>query len=91
MKIRWSPEATDDFSKLLSTSASRIQSAVERSARTIFNGISPLESFPERDRPGRVKDTRELVLAPLPFVVVYRVRGFAIEVAPVLHGSQHWP
>ncbi|MBZ5505312.1 MAG: type II toxin-antitoxin system RelE/ParE family toxin [Acidobacteriia bacterium] len=40
--------------------------------------------FPNRGRPGRV----ELPLSPLPFVVVYRVREDAVEIARLLHGAQ---
>jgi plasmid stabilization system protein ParE len=42
-------------------------------------------------RPGRVAGTRELALAPLPFIVVYRVREYRVEIARILHGAQRWP
>jgi plasmid stabilization system protein ParE len=38
-----------------------------------------------------VDGTRELVLAPLPYIVVYRILKGAVEVARVLHGAQRWP
>jgi len=40
-----------------------------------------------------VKDTRELPLPPLPFIVVYRVleRVDAVEIVKVIHGAQRWP
>jgi plasmid stabilization system protein ParE len=38
-----------------------------------------------------MEGTRELPLPPLPFVVVYRLRGEAVEIARVLHGAQRWP
>jgi plasmid stabilization system protein ParE len=31
------------------------------------------------------------VFSPLPFIAVYRVKGEAVEIARVLHGSQRWP
>jgi hypothetical protein len=31
------------------------------------------------------------VLAPLPFIVIYRVKQNVVAVARVLHGSQRWP
>jgi toxin ParE1/3/4 len=38
-----------------------------------------------------VGGTRELVVGPTPWVVVYRWRGEAVEVLRVLHGRQRWP
>jgi len=42
-------------------------------------------------RTGRLRSTRELVITALPYIVVYRVRRVAIQVARVLHGAQMWP
>jgi len=47
--------------------------------------------FPNRGRQGRVEGTRELVLAPLPFIVVYRVKTDAVEIVRVYHGAQDRP
>ena len=38
-----------------------------------------------------MKDTRDLVFSPLPYIAVYRVKGDVVEVARVLHGAQRWP
>ena len=35
--------------------------------------------------------TRELVMSPLPYIVVYTVRGDAVYVVRILHGAQQWP
>ena len=91
MKIRWSPESAADFAGIIEYIRAQNPSAADRVARTIHDSVTALESFPQRGRPGRLKDTRELVLAPLPFIVVYRVRRNVVEVARVLHGSQRWP
>jgi addiction module RelE/StbE family toxin len=66
-------------------------SAAERVARAIFESVTSLESFPDRGRPGRIKETRELILTPLPFILVYRVKHLVVEIVRVLHGSQRWP
>ncbi len=31
------------------------------------------------------------MLAPLPFIVVYRVKTDAVEIVRVYHGAQNWP
>ena len=37
---------------------------------------------------GREKGTRELVLSPLPYIAVYRVRESTIEILHIWHGAQ---
>ncbi len=52
------------------------------------------DSLPEyayRGRSGRLKATRELVLAKLPYVLIYRVDREAVVVLRVLHSAQNWP
>jgi toxin ParE1/3/4 len=91
MKTCWSPESAADFAEIVQYIRAQNPSAADRVAHTIYESITSLESFSQRGRPGRVKDTRELILAPLPFIVVYRVERNVVEVARVLHGSQRWP
>lgn len=91
MKIEWSPEVAGDFVGIVAYIHERSPSAANRVARTMYDSVASLEAFPNHGRPGRIDGTRELVLAPLPFIVVYRVRQNAVEVARVLHGSQRWP
>jgi toxin ParE1/3/4 len=42
-------------------------------------------------REGRLRDSRELVVAGTPYVVMYRVNETQVEVMRVLHGAQYWP
>ena len=91
MKVRWSPEAATDFVGIVKYIRQQNPSAADRVAHAIFESATSLKSFPDRGRPGRVKDTRELVLPSLPFIVVYRVKRHAVEIVRVLHGSQRWP
>lgn len=46
--------------------------------------------FPLSGRAGRARGTRELVVAPTPFVVVYTVAEDVV-VLRVLHGARRWP
>jgi len=91
MNIRWSPEAAVDFAGIVEYIRTQNPAAADRIARTIYDSVTSLESFPQRGRPGRVEGTRELVLAPLPFIVVYRIKQNVAEAVRVLHGSQRWP
>ena len=63
----------------------------QSSAWSITTHRPPLLTFPNRGRPGKREGTRELVLAPLPYVVVYTVQGDVVLVVRILHGAQQWP
>lgn len=91
MTVRWSPEAAADFDIIIAYLLERNPSAADRIARTIYDAASSLDTFPNRGRIGRVEGTRELVLAPLPYILVYRVLSDAVEISRALHGSQRWP
>ncbi len=70
MKLRWSPEAAAEFAHLVRHIRKDNPSAATRVARVVVDGIAQLKKFPSLGRRGRVDGTRELVLPPLPFVVV---------------------
>ncbi len=53
--------------------------------------VDMLIDHPKMGRPGRKKDTRELVISRTPFIMVYRIKGQRIEMLRLLHGSQQWP
>jgi toxin ParE1/3/4 len=91
MEVRWSPEAVADFTAIIRYIRQDNPSAALRVARAIYNAVAQLNTFPNRGRPGRVRETRELPLSRLPFVVVYRVRENAVEIVRLLHGAQRWP
>jgi toxin ParE1/3/4 len=91
MKIEWSPEAAADFAGIVDYIHKQSPAIADRVAHSIYDSSASLESFPNRGRPGRVEGTRELILAPLPFIVVYRVKRNVVEIARVLHGSQRRP
>jgi toxin ParE1/3/4 len=91
MQLRWTEEAANDLERiadyLLIHAPGRAQELIE----SLYNAPSTLLTFPNRGRPGKKEGTRELVLAPLPYIVVYAVRGDVVFVARILHGAQQWP
>lgn len=50
-----------------------------------------LLDHPNLGRKGRVKGTRELVIAGTPFIAVYRLLGERVEIFRFLHGARQWP
>ena len=91
MPIRWSPEAADDLARIVDYIKQNNSVAAQRVAETIYRRCDDLQLFPDRGRPGRVAGTRELVLVPLPYIVVYRVRADAVEIVRIWHSAQNWP
>jgi hypothetical protein len=51
----------------------------------------PCWSSRKRGRLGKKEGARELVMSPLPYVVVYAIRGDALYGVRILHGAQQWP
>jgi toxin ParE1/3/4 len=57
----------------------------------IADAARRLLDFPESGRPGRVADTRELVIPRTPYVAAYLVDRDSVRILRVLHGAQMWP
>ena len=91
MKVRWSPAAAEDFARIVQYIHHENSDAAEKIARSIHESAASLKLFPNRGRQGRIEGTRELPLPPLPFIVVYRVKAYVVEIANVVHGAQKWP
>ena len=65
--------------------------AASRVALRIFDQADLLAAHPEIGRPGRIAETRELVITDTPCIVPYRLRGAEIEILAVFHGARKWP
>jgi addiction module RelE/StbE family toxin len=50
-----------------------------------------LKQFPNRGRIGQKDGTRELVIAPLPYIIVYGVETDIVHFFRVFHASEDWP
>ena len=91
MRIRWSPEAAGDFERIVRRIQKDNPSAARNVANTIYKGVASLKDSAHRGRSGRIEGSRELVLAPLPYIAVYRIKGQIVEVSRIYHGAQDWP
>jgi len=72
-----------------------IEAENPRAARSvvlrILDAVDRLTNFPGLGRPGRVPNTRELVVDHTPFIVPYRVRHDQIDILRVYHQARRWP
>ncbi len=92
MKIVWSRRATRHLEaayRYWTRESSEI--AAGQMLERIFSVVELLESHPEIGRRGRVPGTPELVIAPTPFILAYRIRSRRIDIVALLHGARKWP
>lgn len=57
----------------------------------VLDAVATLSAQPGLGRPGRVPNTRELVVLHTRYIVPYRVRGDRVEVLRVFHTSRRLP
>ena len=91
MQLRWSEEAASDLERITNYLFEETPQHAPELVRAIYKAPSVLLIFPYRGRPGKKEKTRELVLSPLPYIVVYRIAGDAVHILRILHGAQKWP
>jgi addiction module RelE/StbE family toxin len=91
MRLEWTRPAVRDLGEAGAFVASDNPQAAERMADRVREAVEYLQEQPNIGRPGRIPGTRELVVTGTPFIVVYRVRGAAVQVLRMLHHSRRWP
>ena len=91
MELRWTREAASDLERIADYLFGHTPDHAERLVRALYDAPGTLLTFPNRGRPGKKEGTRELVMSPLPYILVYTVREDAVYVVRILHGAQQWP
>lgn len=91
MKIRWTPLAADDLKSVHEYVGEHSPGAADVLIDRILASVEVLGRYPEIGRPGRIEETRELVINGTPFIVFYRIRRDQIELLGVLHAARKWP
>ena len=91
MRLEWTLKAFDDLVEAGDYITLDNPEATQRMAERAREAIEYLEDHPNIGRPGRLSGTRELVISGTPFVVIYWVRGAAVQVLRVLHHARKWP
>jgi toxin ParE1/3/4 len=91
MTIVWTTAARRDVNEIWDFIEARNPDAAELVSSEILRAVEGLLQFPKRGKPGRVKETRELVISGMPYVVVYLLADENVVILRVLHGAQDWP
>jgi toxin ParE1/3/4 len=91
MRVRWTTPAAQDLYNIVLRIQQDNPDAAAKAATTLYDGCDSLGIFPRRGRKGRIEGTRELVVAGLPYIVVYRIQDQSLEILRIYHGAQDWP
>jgi addiction module RelE/StbE family toxin len=91
MLLEWSALALSDREAIfdyIEADSPRAAIAVDDCIRISVEGLA---QFPEMGRPGRIEETRELVISSTSYIATYRVAGNIVRILRVLYGSRKWP
>ena len=92
MELEFSEAALTDLLEIMTYIAEDNPVAAAMVDSTIHRQIAMLAEQPGIGRRGRMKGTKELVLAGLTYVVPYKVkRGVGVTILRVLHTARNWP
>ncbi len=91
MKPYWSHGAIEDLKHLRAYIARDNPFAAADVSERILEAVERLRQLPSMGRPGRVPNTRELVVPDTPLIIPHTVTDRGVEVVTVLHGARTWP
>jgi len=92
MRVEWSQHAVADLRRISEyIGQDRSLEVANRISRVIYDAIQSLQTMLYQGRPGRVENTREILVQTLPYIVVYRVFEMRLLILNIVHGAQRWP
>jgi len=89
VRLRWLSSASSDLDEVYEYIVKDDPDAAAGQLLLILESVEHLLDNPSMGRPGRVPNTRELIVSS--FVVAYRAKDQAIQILRVLHQSRKWP
>lgn len=90
MNIKWTSGANRNLTQIAEYIARDNRQAALEIVLTILKKVALLSNNPAMGKPGRLFDTRELIIVGTPFIIIYRVKSEQIEILRVLHSSRQW-
>jgi toxin ParE1/3/4 len=90
-RIRWTTAATTDLESIADYLFEKSPLNAAQLVRKIYEAPTNLKNYPNLGRTGKKDGTRELVLSPLPYIVIYKIVDDTVFIVRVLHGAQDWP
>jgi len=89
--LEWTSPALQDLVAAGEYIAQENPQAAQRIAARVQEAVEHLREHPNLGRPGRLSDTKELVVSGTPFIVVYWIKTGAVQILRLLHHAQRWP
>jgi len=90
-RVRWAQAAAEDLESIYEYLREYHPTRVALTIRKLHASACSLKRFPGRGRVGQSTGTRELVLTPLPYIIVYAAAGDLVHILRIMHASQEWP
>jgi len=88
-RIIWTRNALYDLERIRAYLLENADSETMRlEAARIWTAAQRLKQFPASGRPGRIPQTRELVVPP--YILPYRIKDDVVEILDVFHSAQKW-
>ena len=91
MKVEWSRLARLDILEIFDYIAEENQEAALRLHEEIERQVDLLARMPDIGRMGRIRGTRELVIAGTNYLAAYRIGKSKVFILRVIHGARRWP
>jgi toxin ParE1/3/4 len=91
MEVVWREVAVLSLERARAYIAQDNPAAAARVYDRILRSVRNLADMPHMGRPGRVEDTRELVVPDTPYIVAYTVLNEQVVIIAVQHSAQKWP
>ena len=91
MRIVWSSQAREDLLSLFSYVVEDNLQAAKKLREIILSKVELLAETPHIGRPGRVPETKELIVDKTPYIIPYRCKDDRLEIVRVYHSSRKWP
>ena len=97
MSVVWTQGAFTDLNSIYDAIAADRPGVAARVIRTLMAHGERLSNYPHRGQPGRLPETRELVIPKLPYIIVHALNPSLVSTKPdvtilrVIHGAMQWP
>lgn len=91
MRIRWTEGANGNLDQVEVYIAQDNPPAAVATVNRIIEAAQMLADYPTIGKRGRERNTRELVVAGLPYIVIYAVQPGELVILRVLHTSMKYP
>ena len=86
-RIRWAPAAAGDLEEIRNYLCEHHPPMAQSTIGKRYDAACSLTRFPNRGCVGQKEDTRKLIVAPMPYVIVYGVEREVVHFR-VIHASR---